>query len=125
MCYEQGRHTRLVHSNAHSVASYTRLRHFKYRATNATSITNTDFLVEKSVNGEILSELSEGEIATAKQAFPVAVGVHLVDEYGAVFSAMTSQVCLRIAINETAKLRSIRALFVGLSLLFVVLGVIR
>src|SRR6266498_2506926 len=75
MCYEQGRHPRFVHANTDAVASYARLAHFKYRATNAVLITNADFVVRKFLNREVFSELAEDEVIPSEKAFPVVIGV--------------------------------------------------
>jgi hypothetical protein len=99
MCHEQGWHTGLVHADAHSVAGYTRLRHFKYRVTDAVAVTDTDFCVEKPLNRKVLSKLAESEIPAAQKALPIVIGIHLVDKYGAMLAAMPSQICLPIAVN--------------------------
>ena len=44
---EQSCHARFIHANADAVASYARLRHFKYRVTNAVAIANADLVIEE------------------------------------------------------------------------------
>ena len=72
--HEQGWHPRFIHANADAVARYARLRHFKYRVTNAVAIANADLVVRKSLNREVFSELAEDEVFTSEKAFPVVIG---------------------------------------------------
>ena len=99
MFYEQGRHARFIHANADAVARYARLCHFKYRITNAVAIANTHLVVGKLLNSEVFSELPEDEIFTSEKAFPVVIGVHLINKNGALLSTMTGEIALRIANN--------------------------
>src|SRR5579863_1255690 len=99
MCYEQGWHTRLVRANAHAVARYSWLRYFKYCTTDPVSISNADLVVRKSLDGEVFSELAKSKIVAAQKALPVMVRIHLVDEYSALFPAVTSEIRLGVAIN--------------------------
>jgi hypothetical protein len=43
--YEQGWHPRFIQANADAVARYPRLRHFKYRITNAEAIAYANLAV--------------------------------------------------------------------------------
>src|SRR6266850_910352 len=97
--YQQGRHARLVHANADAVAGYARLCHFKYRITNAVSITDADLAVRKSFHGEVLAELAKSKIIAAQKALPIAVGIHLVGKYGALLPTVTGEVRLPVSIN--------------------------
>src|ERR1700688_1163229 len=99
MCYEQRWHTRLVHADTDAVARHSWLRHFKFSATNAVSIANADLVIRKSFNSEVFSELAESKIVAAQEALPVMVRIHLVDKYGAVFTAVTGEIGLRITID--------------------------
>src|SRR5262245_9112276 len=99
MCYEQGGHPRFIHANADAVARYARLCHFKRRITNVVSITNADLVISKSLNSEVLAELAKTKIIAAKEVFPVMVGIHLVDEYGALLPSVTGKIRLRVTIN--------------------------
>jgi hypothetical protein len=99
MCYEERRHPRIIHADADAVARHAWLAHFKYRITNAVSISNADLVIRKSLDGEVFSELAEDKIVAAQKALPVMVRIHLVDEYGAMLPAVTRQVGLRIALN--------------------------
>jgi hypothetical protein len=99
MCYEQGRHTRLIHADAHAVAGHARLRYFQYGTTDTVLIADAHLVIRKSLDGEVFSELTESKIPAAQKALPVMVGVHLVDKYGTVFPSVTGEIALRITIN--------------------------
>jgi len=99
MFYEKGRHPGFIHADADAVARHAWLRYFKFSTTDAVSIADTDRIVREALDGEVFSELTEGEITAAQKAFPVMVRVHLVDKYGAVLPAVTGEICLRITID--------------------------
>src|SRR5579864_2570888 len=73
MCYEQRRHTRLVHADTDAVAGYTRLSYFKNPVTNAVAIADADITIEKSLDGEVFSELAESKITAVQKTLPVIV----------------------------------------------------
>jgi hypothetical protein len=99
MRYEQGCHPRFIHANADAVARYARLCYFKFSTTDAVSIADAHLVVRKSLDGEVFSELAESKIVAAQKALPVMVGIHLVDEYGAVLPSVTREIGLRIAMD--------------------------
>jgi hypothetical protein len=99
MCYEKRRHTRFIHADADAVAGYSRLCHFKYRVTNAVLIANAYLVVRESLNCEVFSELAEDEVTAREDAFPVMIGVHLINKNGALLPTVTSEIALRIANN--------------------------
>src|SRR5215472_8461815 len=99
MGYEQGWHTGLIHADAHAVAGHTRLRYFEHGTTDTVLIAYRHLVIRKSLDREVFSELTESKIRAAEKAFPVMVGVHLVDKYGAMFPSVTSQIALRVTIN--------------------------
>jgi hypothetical protein len=96
---EQGCHPRFIHANADAVARHAWLRYFKFSTTDAVSIADAHLVIRKSLDGEVFTELTESEIVTAKEVFPVMVRVHLIDEYGAVLPSVARQVGLRITLN--------------------------
>jgi hypothetical protein len=99
MRYEQGWHPRFIHANADAVARYARLCHFKYRITNAVAIANADLVIRKLLNSEVFSELAEDEVFTSEKAFPVLIGVHLINKNGALLPTMTGEIGLGVANN--------------------------
>ena len=56
-------------------------------------------MVGQAVDGEVLSELSIGEIVSTKPALPIVIGVYLIDEHGPVLAAVPSQVPLPVAVD--------------------------
>src|SRR5271154_5032799 len=70
MCYEQGRHPRLIHANTDAVARHARLRYFKFSATDAVAIADAHLVIRKSLDGEVFSELAGSKIAAAQKGFP-------------------------------------------------------
>src|SRR5580704_16656148 len=96
---EQGCHPRFIHANADAVARHAWLRYLKLSTTDAVSIADAHLVVRKSLDGEIFSELAESKIVAAQKALPVMVRVHLVDKYGALLSAVTGEIALRITID--------------------------
>jgi hypothetical protein len=99
VCYEKRRHTRFIHADADAVACYAWLCHFKYRVTNAVSIANAYLVIRESLNREVFSELAEDEVAACEDAFPVAIGVDLINQNGSLLPTMTDEIALRIANN--------------------------
>src|SRR5208282_119290 len=99
MCYEQGWHTRLVHTDTDAVAGHSWLRYFKFCTTDAVSIADAHIVISKPLDGEVFAELAESKIVAAQKALPVMVRVHLVDKNGAVLPAVTGEIGLRISID--------------------------
>src|SRR5277367_186095 len=99
MCYEHGWHPRFIHANTDAVARYARLCRFKYGVTNAVSIADADLVIRKSLNRKVFSELAEDKVITSEKAFPVVIGLHLINKNGALLPAMTPEIALRIANN--------------------------
>jgi len=99
MRYEQGRHPRIIHANADAVTCYPRLCHFKYRITNAVTITNAGLVIRKSLNSEIFSKLAEDEVFTSEKTFPVLIAIHLINKNSALLTTVTGQITLSVAGN--------------------------
>jgi hypothetical protein len=55
--------------------------------------------VGEAFHRKVLPELPEWEIASLQFALPIVIGIHLVDEHGAVFSPVTGEITLRVAID--------------------------
>src|SRR6476659_11012389 len=99
MLHQQGSHARLVHSDSNPVAGHPGLRHFEQRAANPITVANADLVVRQSLDREVLAELAEHEVPSAEFPFPIAIGINLVDENGAVLASMTVQISLAIAVD--------------------------
>ncbi len=65
----------------------------------AVPVADANLVIRKSIDGEVFSELAEGEILATEELLPVVVGVHLIHKYGSLFTAVAGEVTLRIAIN--------------------------
>ncbi len=90
---------RIVHSNSEPVACYAGLRHFKHRAADSVPVPNTNLIVRKSVDSEVLSKLSVIKTGPSELVRPIVVGFELIDHHGTLFAAMTLKIRLAIAIQ--------------------------
>jgi hypothetical protein len=99
MCYEQRRHTRLVHADADAVARHAWLCYFKFSTTNAVAIADAHIVISKSLDGEVFAELAESKITAAQKTLPVTARIHLVDEYGALLPTVPGEIGLRITVD--------------------------
>jgi hypothetical protein len=99
MRYEQGRHSRVVHADADTVARHPRLADFKHCIANAISITDADLVVGEPLDGKVFPKLAEAEVVATKKAFPIAIRVRLVNKYGALLAAVSGEIGLSIAVN--------------------------
>ncbi len=91
-------HGRIAHSDAHAVARHARLGHLEERAANPVAIANAHFVISQAVDRKIFAELPESKIVPAEIGFPVAIGVRLIHHHGAMFSAVSGQIALPVAI---------------------------
>jgi hypothetical protein len=96
---KQGWHLRIVHSNPEPVAGDARLCHLKDRAANPVPVSDTDLIIRKTFNSEILSELPVLEVVPAEDVLPISIGVELICHHGAVFTTMALEIPLAIAIQ--------------------------
>src|SRR5262249_4409001 len=62
-------------------------------------LADADFAVGQAFHREVLSELTECEIASLQFTLPIVVGIHLVDKHSAVRSAVTDQITLCVTID--------------------------
>jgi hypothetical protein len=98
MFYEQRWHPRFIHPNADAVARHAWLRYFEDRAADAVSIADADLVIKKSFNGKVFTELTVDEVIASEKAFPVLIGVHLINENGTLFTTVTGQIGLCVSI---------------------------
>ena len=63
------------------------------------AVADADLVVAQSLDGEVLAELSVDEVVSSELAFPVAIGVDLVDEDGALLAAMPGKIALPVAVD--------------------------
>ena len=69
------------------------------RASDPVAIADANHIVAQSLHREVLAELSVDEVASSKLTFPVSIGVDLVDEYGALLTAVPGQIALTVAVD--------------------------
>src|SRR5262245_22143355 len=94
---EQRRHARVVHPDSDAVAGDARLSDLEDGAADLVAVANADLVVTQAVDREVLAELAVDEVVSTKLAFPVAVGVDLVHEHGALLAAVSGPVALPVA----------------------------
>src|SRR6476659_4350418 len=63
------------------------------------AVADADLVVAQSVNREVLAELSVDEVVASELAFPVPVGVDLIDEHGPLLAAVPGEIALTIAVD--------------------------
>jgi hypothetical protein len=96
---EQGRNARVVHADPYAVTGDARLANFEYSGANLVAVADADLGVAQPLDGEVLAELSIDEVLSSELAFPVAVGVDLIDEDRALLAAVPGQVALSVAVD--------------------------
>src|SRR3954471_21566696 len=79
------------------MAGDARLRHFEECIADPVSIADANLSVGESLDREVFAELAEDEIIAAEKAFPVAIGVRLINENSPMLPTVAGKVCLRIA----------------------------
>ena len=66
-------------------------------------VSDAHLCVRQGLDGEILPELSVGEVVSAQLVLPIAIGIDLIDEQGPALAAVAGQVPLSVAVDvETA-----------------------
>ena len=63
------------------------------------AVADADLVVAQPLDGEVLAELSVDEVVSPELAFPVPVGVDLVDEHGALLAAVPGEIALAVAVD--------------------------
>jgi hypothetical protein len=99
---QQRRHLGLGHAHADAIAGDPRLRDLEDRPADAVPVADADAVIGQAIDGEVLPELTVGEVAPPQVPLPVAVGLDLVDEHGALLSAVTLRVALPVAVDVQA-----------------------
>src|ERR1700722_10706020 len=72
----------IIHADTDPVPGDARLRSLEGRAADLVAIADAHLVVAESFHGEVLAELSVDEVVSSQFAFPMPVGVHLVNEHG-------------------------------------------
>ena len=96
---EQCRNARIVHPDPDAVTGHARLRDLEDGAADLIAVADADLVVAEALDREVLAELSVDEVVSPELAFPVAVGVELVDEDGALLATMPGEIALPVALD--------------------------
>src|SRR5262249_45098676 len=85
--------------DADAVAGNARLRDFEQRGADAIAVADRRLGIREAVHRKVFSELSVGKIVAGEFAFPVPVGIQLIDHHGAIRAAMAAQISLTVAVE--------------------------
>src|SRR5262249_47503322 len=96
---QERRDARVVHAKADAVAGDSGLGHLEDGATDPVAVADADLVVGKPLDGEVLAELAVDEVASPEPPLPVPVGVGLVDDPGALPSAVAAEIALAVAVD--------------------------
>jgi hypothetical protein len=99
---EQAGHLRFTHANADPVAGDSGLGYLEHYTANAVTVADADLVVGKTLDGQVLAELTVFEVIPLQLVLPVAVGIELIDHHSAILSAMAAQISLPISVNIEA-----------------------
>ena len=86
---QQGGNLRVVHADPDPVAGHPRLGHLEGRGADPIAVPDAHLGVGEAFDGEVLAELPVREVVSSELAFPVPVGVDLVDEHRPLLAAVS------------------------------------
>ena len=89
---EQRGDARVVHADPDAVAGDAGLGDLEDGGADPVAVADADLVVAQPLDGEVLAELPVDEVASSELALPVAVGVDLVDEDGALLAAVAREI---------------------------------
>jgi hypothetical protein len=96
---QQGRHAWFVHANADAITGNARLSDLEQCGADAIAVTDAHGIVGQAFDREILAELSVDEAGSLQLLLPIAIGFDLVDEDGALLTAVSGEVALTVAVQ--------------------------
>jgi hypothetical protein len=96
---EQGWNARVVHSDPDPVTGHAGLGDLEDGGPDRIAVADADLVVAQPLDGEVLAELPEDQVASMELAFPVVIRVDLVDEHGALLAPVPGQVALTVAVD--------------------------
>ena len=96
---EQRGDARVVHAEPDAVTGDARLGDLEERGADPVAVADADLVVAQPLDREVLAELPVDEVAASELALPVAIGVDLVDEDGALLAAVPAEVALAVAVD--------------------------
>src|SRR5713101_5160171 len=95
---QQSRHPGLVHPDADTIASNSRLSDLEQRAAYLITVANAHGIVGQSFDREVLAELSIDEVGPLQLLLPIAIRFDLVDEDGSLLTPMPGEVALTVSV---------------------------
>jgi len=96
---EQGGDLRVIHPDPYAVAGNPGLGDLENRGADPIAVADADLVIAESFDSEVLAELSVHEVLASELAFPVPIGLDLVDEHGALLPSVPREVALTIALD--------------------------
>jgi hypothetical protein len=96
---KQIRHLRLVETQPDPKTRHPRLGDLELRVTDAVAIADADIVVGESADGEVLSEVPRSQVVAPEKFLPEFIGLGLVDQYRALFTAVTTQIALAVTVE--------------------------
>src|SRR6185369_932905 len=100
-CQQCG-HPGLAHPNADPITGDARLSDFEQRAADPTAVADAHGIVGQSFDRAVLAELSVDEVGPLELRLPITVRFDLVDEDGALLTAVPGKVTLTISVQIQA-----------------------
>src|SRR5215470_19880795 len=91
---QQCRHPGLVHPNADAIAGDARLSDLEQSAADLVTVADAHGIVWQPFDREVLAELPVDEVGPLQLLLPVAIRFDLVDEDGALLTAVSREVAL-------------------------------
>src|SRR5262249_7126416 len=96
---QERRGARVVHANADAIAGDPGLGGLEGGERDPVAVADADLVVWEPLDGEVLAELAVDEVASPELPLPVAVGVELVDEHGALLPSVAAEIALAVAVD--------------------------
>ena len=63
------------------------------------TVADADLVVAEPFDGEVLAELSVDEVVACELAFPVPIGLDLIDEHRSLLAAVPGEIALTVAVD--------------------------
>src|SRR5215469_5520080 len=89
----------MIHPDADAVAGHAGLGDLEQRRADPILVADAHLVVGEPLDRKVLAELAVDEVPPVQLLLPVAIGSELVDEHGALLTAMAGNVTLPIALD--------------------------
>ena len=96
---QQRRNPRIVHADPDAVTGDAGLGDLEEGGADPVAVADADLVVAQPFHREVLAELPVDEVASSELVLPVAIGLDLVDEDGAVLAAVPGEIALAVAVH--------------------------